>query len=104
MSYIPQIIFLILLAIASYFIYRSISRIRRNILLGKPENRSDRPGERFKKMLLVAFGQKKMFKRPLSAFLHLFVYLGFIIVNIEVLEIVIDGLFGTHRVFAPVLS
>jgi heterodisulfide reductase subunit C len=104
MHYIPQIIFLILLGITSYFIYKSITRIRRNILLGKPENRNDRPAERIKRMLLVAFGQKKMFKNPLPAFLHLFVYLGFILINIEMLEIVIDGLLGTHRIFAPILS
>src|SRR5690606_27642794 len=64
------------------------------------EDRSDRTHERWKAMLLVAFGQKKMFKRPFAALLHLFVYLGFIIINIEILEIVIDGLFGTHRIFA----
>lgn len=101
MHYLPQVIFIALLLVTSYFIFRSISRIRRNILLGKAENRSDQLGKRFQKMLLVALGQKKMFKKPLPAVLHLFVYLGFIIVNIEILEIVIDGVFGTHRVFAP---
>jgi heterodisulfide reductase subunit C len=104
MHYLSQIIFLILLLITSWFIYRSIRRIRRNILIGKPENRSDHPGKRIKRTLLVAFGQKKMFKKPLPALLHLFVYLGFIIVNIEILEIILDGMLGTHRLFAPVLT
>lgn len=104
MSYIPQLIFLVIFATATYFIIKSISRIRRNILLGREEDRSGNKNKRIKKTLLVAFGQKKMFKSPISAVLHLFVYLGFIIVNIEVLEIIIDGLFGTHRVFAPTLS
>ena len=101
MIYFPQIIFLTIFLFASYFIYKSIRRIRRNILLGRAEERSDNPGKRLKTMLLVALGQKKMFKKPLPAFLHLFVYLGFIIVNIEILEIVLDGLFGTHRIFVP---
>jgi heterodisulfide reductase subunit C len=101
MQYIPQVIFIVLLLITTYFVIKSIRRIRRNILLGKSENRSDRPTERIKKLVLVALGQKKMFKKPIPAFLHLFVYLGFIIVNIEILEIVIDGILGTHRIFAP---
>ncbi len=75
-------------------------KIIRNIRLGRPERRRDQPGKRLKTMLLVAFGQKKMFKRPFAALLHLFVYLGFCIINIEMLEIVIDGLFGTHRAFS----
>jgi len=101
MHYIPQVIFLALFMVASYFIFRSIRRISRNILLGKRENRNDKPGKRLKRMMLVALGQKKMFKKPIPALLHLFVYLGFIIVNIEILEIIIDGIFGTHRIFAP---
>ncbi|HEY0668686.1 MAG TPA: (Fe-S)-binding protein, partial [Sphingobacteriaceae bacterium] len=72
----------------------------RNINLGRPLNRSDRKGERLKVMLKVAFGQSKMVKRPVAAVLHFFVYAGFIIINIEILEIAIDGLFGTHRIFA----
>src|SRR5690606_19744956 len=80
--------------------YRNARKIYKNIQLGKQQDRSDRKGERLKNMLLVAFGQKKMFKRPIAALLHLGVYLGFVIINIEMLEIVIDGLFGTHRVFS----
>lgn len=74
--------------------------IRRNILLGKDADFSDRSGERWKNMLLLAFGQKKMFRNPVVAILHLFVYVGFVIINIEVLEILIDGVFGTHRIFS----
>lgn len=104
MAYIPQILFIIAFGIANYFIFKSILRIRKNILLGKEIDRTDRKAERWKKMILVAFGQKKMFKKFIPAILHLFVYLGFLIVNIEMLEIAIDGIFGTHRVFAPVLG
>lgn len=75
-------------------------RIYRNIKLGKAENRKDKPFERLKTMLLVAFGQKKMFKKPVPALLHLFVYVGFCIINIEMLEIVFDGIFGSHRILS----
>lgn len=100
---IEQILFALAFATGIYFFSTNIKKIIRNIQLGK---KTDYPGpayERWKNMLLVAFGQKKMFKKPLPAILHLFVYLGFIIINIEMLEIVIDGLFGTHRVFAHIL-
>ncbi len=98
---IAQILFaIILLAGIGYFI-SNIRKAIRNIKLGKPSHRNDRKDERLKNMILKAFGQQKMFKRPIPALLHLVVYLGFIIINIEVLEIMIDGLFGTHRVFAP---
>ncbi len=98
---IAQILFtLILLACVGYFV-RNIKKAVRNIKLGKPSPRNDRKEERRKNMMLKAFGQQKMFKRPVPALLHLAVYLGFIIINIEVLEIIIDGVFGTHRVFAP---
>lgn len=95
-----QIVFSILFIGAISLAWINGRRIYRNIRLGQKTDRSDRPAERFKIMLLVAFGQKKMFKRPFPALLHLFVYLGFVIINIEMLEIVIDGIFGTHRVFA----
>ncbi len=97
---ISQVIFFCLLIFALLFFAKNAGRIYRNIKLGKAENRSDRPTERLKIMALVAFGQKKMFKKPLPALLHLFVYVGFCIINIEMLEIVIDGVFGTHRVFS----
>lgn len=97
---IGQLLFAVLFLAALGGAAFNARKIIRNIRLGRPEDRNDRPAERWKTMLLVAFGQKKMFKRPLAALLHLFVYLGFVIINIEMLEIVIDGLFGTHRVFA----
>lgn len=101
---IAQLLFLVISVIAIYLFGKNVSKIGRNIHLGLPENRSDRKLERFKTMLMVAFGQSKMQKRPLAAMLHLVVYLGFVIINIEVIEIFIDGLFGTHRVFAGPLG
>ncbi len=97
---IGQIIFAILLMAALGLATFNARKIIRNIRLGKAEYRGDQPARRLKAMLLVAFGQKKMFKRPFPALLHLFVYLGFVIINIEMLEIVLDGLFGTHRMFS----
>lgn len=97
---ISQLIFAILLIGASYFFYKNAYKIYRNIKLGKDVNRFDHPSARIKVMLLVAFGQKKMFKRPLPALLHLLVYVGFCIINIEMIEIIIDGLFGSHRILS----
>ncbi|WP_207512666.1 (Fe-S)-binding protein [Longitalea luteola] len=102
MSYIPQILFIIVSAIAIWLFTKKIMAIRRNILLGKDADFSDRPGERWKNVLLIAFGQKKMFRNPLVAVMHFFIYAGFIIINIEVLEIIIDGLLGTHRIFSQI--
>ena len=104
MHIVAQILFILLLSVAAAGIYLSISRIRKNILLGREEDRSDNKLARIKKMLLMALGQKKMFKKPLPAILHFFVYAGFLIVNVEMLEIAIDGIFGTHRIFAPYLG
>ena len=104
MGIIPNIIFVALLGTALFFAFKNFNKIRRNILLGKREDRTDNPATRLKNMLLVAFGQKIMFDRPIPALLHLFVYLGFLIVNIEMLEITIDGIFGTHRIFAQPLG
>ena len=98
---IGQIIFTLLLLAGGGYFWSNISKAIRNIKLGKPAHRDDRKDERLRNMLLKSFGQQKMFKRPIPALLHLTVYLGFIIINIEVLEIIIDGVFGTHRVFAP---
>jgi ferredoxin len=95
-----QIAFIVALVVAIALFVRKIRRIRRNILLGKDESFADNPALRWKNVLLLAFGQKKMFRNPLVAVLHLFVYVGFVIINIEVLEIALDGLLGTHRVFA----
>jgi hypothetical protein len=104
MHLVSQIVFTILLSIAGAGIYLSISRIRKNILLGRDEDRTDNKLQLLKNMVLMALGQKKMFKKPLPAILHFFVYAGFLIVNIEMLEIVLDGIFGTHRLFAPYLG
>ncbi len=105
MALISQIIFGTLLLSAIAFFVKNAKKIRFNILLGKPyENRRDNKGERWKRVLLLAFGQKKMFKRPIPAFLHLFVYVGFLIVNMELLEIILDGLTGHHRIFKDILG
>ncbi len=104
MHYLQQIGFIALLVVASWLFIKKISEIRRNILLGKDENLTDQPAKRWKNLLLLALGQKKMFKNPLVAVMHLVIYVGFIIINLEVLEIVLDGLLGTHRLFLPVLG
>ena len=78
---------------------RNIKRIIRNIKLGKDVNRSDNKGLRWKTMLRVALGQSKMVVRPVAGILHVLLYIGFVIINIEVIEIIIDGIFGTHSVF-----
>jgi heterodisulfide reductase subunit C len=101
---IQQILFFIVLAAASYFIAKRIGFIRSTIKLGKKVDNLDRKDERIKNVLLVAFGQKKMFKKFIPAFLHLFIYVGFLVINLEVLEFVIDGLAGTHRILAPYLG
>jgi len=101
---IQQILFIITLAVAVYLIRKRVLRIRNAINLGKDNLLNDRKDERLKNLLLVAFGQKKMFKRPVPAVLHFFIYAGFLIINIEVLEFIIDGIFGTHRIFAPYLG
>ena len=99
-----QVIFLIVTVAALALFSLNVRKIIRNINLGKDTDRSDRPAERLFTMLKVAFGQSKMVKRPLAAILHLFVYVGFVVINLEVLEIIIDGLFGTHRIFAAPLG
>lgn len=101
---ISQLIFAIIFIAAVVLFSYKAKKIARNIKLGRPESRSDRPMERLRAMTLVALGQKKMFKRPLPALLHLFVYAGFVIINIEMMEIVIDGLFGSHRILSGVGS
>lgn len=99
MQLIGQIAFIILIIVSIWFFSRNVRFIRRNILLGQDEDLKDRPAERWKNMMLFAFGQKKMFRKPLVGLMHFIVYAGFIIINIEVLEIALDGIFGTHRLF-----
>jgi len=104
MSYIPQIVFTIVLIAAIWRFSKKAGTIARNIHLGKSQNRSDNPAARRANMLRVAFGQSKMQARPVAGVLHFIVYAAFLIINIEVLEIIVDGLFGTHRFFAPFLG
>jgi heterodisulfide reductase subunit C len=100
MQILQQILFILLTAVAVWLFTKKAKEIRRNILLGVDEDISDRRGERWKNVLLIALGQKKMFRYPLVALMHFIIYAGFIIINIEVLEIVLDGIFGSHRMFA----
>jgi ferredoxin len=104
MSYIQQILFIIAAGAAIAFFTIKVKQIRRNILLGKDEPYNDQPGMRWKNVLLLAFGQKVMFRYPLVAVMHFVIYAGFIIINVEVLEIVLDGILGTHRLFAGFLG
>lgn len=104
MQFLPQIIFIIVAVFFGYLISKRIRSISKNIRLGRPVDLHDNKPQRIKNMLLVAFGQQKMFKRVIPAFFHFLIYIGFVLINIEVLEIIIDGLFGTHRIFAPILG
>lgn len=100
MQIFAQVAFIGALIFGIGFFVRNIRRIIRNIKLGKEIDRTDNPGQRFNKMAKIALGQYKMVRRPISGIIHIIVYLGFIIINIEILEIIIDGIFGTHRVFS----
>ena len=104
MEMLAPLIFLVLFGTAGFLFYKKASLIKKTILLGKSEIKYEQPAHRWKQVLLLAFGQKKMFKNPLVAFLHLIIYAGFVIINIEVLEIIIDGLTGKHRVFLPFIG
>jgi heterodisulfide reductase subunit C len=99
MQYVQQAAFILLAGFAIWLFTKNILQIKRNILLGKDEDFTDNPGLRWKNLLLLALGQKKMFRNPLVAVMHFIIYAGFIIINVEVLEIVLDGIFGTHRLF-----
>ena len=104
MELIQQILFVAALAATVWYITKRIRLITRAIKLGRSEDRFDHADERLKTMLLVAFGQKKMFANVLVGFMHFVIYAGFIIINIEILEIILDGVLGTHRLFAPAIS
>lgn len=104
MHIIQEILFVFAFAIAVYLFYRKARQIRLNILLGRDVSLNDHPDLRLKNVLLLAFGQKKMFRNPLVAVLHFFVYAGFLIINVEILEIILDGILGTHRLFRDVLG
>lgn len=100
MNIIPNILFALILIAGIGFFVKNVGRLRRNIKLGKKVDVSDNKKERWRNMTRIALGQSKMVVRPIAGLLHIIVYAGFIIINIEVLEIIIDGLLGTHRVFA----
>ena len=100
MAYLDNIFFAVVLALGVGYFALNVKKLMRNIKLGQAVNRTDNPKARWNNMLMIALGQSKMVKRPVSGIMHILVYVGFVIINIEMLEIVIDGLFGTHRVFA----
>ncbi len=104
MLIVQQAAFIVLSAIAIFLFTRKARQIRRNILLGRDADLNDHLGRRWRNVLLLALGQKKMFRNPLVALMHLVIYAGFIIINLEVLEIVLDGVLGTHRLFAAPLG
>lgn len=101
---ISSIIFTVVFIISGTFFFVNAKKIKRNILLGKDISIQDNKKERIKTMLLVAFGQKKMFNRPIPAILHLFLYVAFVITQIELIEIIFDGITGSHRAFRPALG
>lgn len=104
MEYLQQALFL-LLAISAIFLFsKKVAEIRRNIFLGKSQDLSDNPAIRWKNVILLALGQKKMFKNIPVAAMHFIIYAGFVIINLEVLEIVLDGILGTHRLFLPYIG
>ena len=104
MNYLPNILFAIALVIGIGYFVRNVQKLIRNIKLGKHVDVSDNKPQRLKNMINIALGQNKMVRRPIAGFLHVIVYVGFIIINIEVLEIIIDGLFNTHRIFSGIGS
>lgn len=99
-TYIPNIVFAIFLALGIGYFTKNVKKLIRNIRLGKEADVDGDKGQRWKNMTRIALGQTKMVVRPIAGLMHIIVYLGFIIINIEVLEIIIDGLLGTHRIFA----
>ena len=100
---ISNIIFLIVFLVAITFFIRNLNRIIANIKLGRDIDRSDRSTDRWKNMFRVAVGQSKMTRRPVAGILHIILYLGFVIINIEVIEIIVDGIFGSHRFLSSIL-
>lgn len=104
MNILAQIFFAACVAVVAFLVTKRIATLKKTIQLGKPLNRNDQPQKRLKTMLLVAFGQGKMFQKPIVGIMHFVIYAGFLIINIEVLEIIIDGLTGKHRIFAPIIG
>ncbi|RIV74417.1 (Fe-S)-binding protein [Flagellimonas aequoris] len=104
MEYVPNILFAIALIVGVGYFTRNVKKLSRNIKLGKDVDVSDNKPQRWQNMVRIALGQTKMVVRPVAGIMHIFVYVGFIIINIEVLEIILDGLFGTHRLFSSLGS
>ncbi|MDE3185845.1 MAG: (Fe-S)-binding protein [Bacteroidota bacterium] len=104
MQLVQQILFISLVGFAVFLFWRKVKEIRANINLGQDENLSDHKSERWRNVMLLALGQKKMFRYPLVGIMHFVIYAGFIIINIEILEIILDGILGTHRLFANLLG
>ena len=104
MKVLPNILFLIFFLLAIRFFVRNVRKIAANIHLGRPVNRFENTDKRWANMARVALGQSKMVKRPIAGILHVIVYIGFVLINIELIEIIVDGLLGTHRIFAPYLG
>ncbi len=102
MNYLPNILFAIALIIGVGYFTKNVKKLIRNIKLGQDIDVSDNKSQRWKNMAMIALGQSKMVRRPIAGLLHVIVYVGFVIINIEVLEIIIDGLLGTHRVFSSI--
>ncbi|WP_299547532.1 (Fe-S)-binding protein [Seonamhaeicola sp.] len=102
MHYLPNIIFAVLLILGIGYFTKNVKKLIRNIKLGQDVDVSDNKSQRFKNMMRIAFGQSKMVRRPVAGLLHAVVYVGFLVINIEVLEIIIDGVFGTHRIFSGI--
>src|SRR5690554_1382146 len=100
MNYIPNILFALLLIVGLGYFARNVKKLIRNIKLGQDVDVSDNKSQRWKNMAMIALGQSKMVKRPIAGFLHVVVYVGFVVINIELLEIVIDGLTGSWKVFS----
>ncbi len=104
MHIVFQILFIVILGLAVYVFAQKVSRIKRNIQLGRDQKIGGDPNQRWQNVVMLALGQQKMFKKPLVALLHLIVYAGFIIINTEILEIILDGILGTHRLFMPYMG
>ena len=98
MEYVPNILFAIILVLGVGYFTRNVKKLIRNIKLGRNVDASDNKSQRWKNVVMIALGQSKMVKRPIAGIMHVIVYIGFVIINIEVFEIIIDGLLGTHRI------
>ena len=104
MQYLPQVLFILAAGFAGFWFTRRAGKIRSLILLGQPSLPNDQPAKRWKNLILLALGQKKMFRNIPVAIMHLIIYAGFVIINLEVAEIVLDGITGQHRLFLPMLG